>query len=69
MADLAADEDCACLHRQITEWVMCPHSHKHLDLTEAVIHMVGSSDPASIEAIRSATVRRSPIGREALAGR
>lgn len=51
-------EDCACLHKQITEWVVCLHHPKHSDLAEAVIHALSTRDPVTCHIVRAATAGR-----------
>lgn len=51
----------ACLHKQVTEWVLCGHHPRHEDLADALVR---GMSPCSIElekAIRSATVGRNPM--------
>ena len=53
-------EECACLHKQITEWVLCAHSPRHQDLADAVIHALATRDEQTRRAVRSATAGRRP---------
>jgi hypothetical protein len=46
--------ECSCLHRQVVEWVRCPHSPHHMDLADAVVRLLGSTDPVTIRAVRAA---------------
>lgn len=51
----------ACLHKQVTEWVLCGHSPRHEDLADAIVRGMA---PCSVElekAIRSATAGRRAI--------
>lgn len=51
----------ACLHKQVTEWVLCGHSPRHEDLADALVRAMA---PCSLElekAIRSATAGRRPM--------
>lgn len=50
--------ECVCLHKQITEWVGCPHSPRKHDLGEAVIRLLGTTDPITQLAVRAACARR-----------
>ena len=50
--------ECACIHRQITERVGCSHTPRHIDLADAVVQLLGSTDPVTIKAVRSACARR-----------
>jgi hypothetical protein len=50
--------ECACLHFQIVEWAACPHSPRHLDLGDAVVRLLRSTDPITIKAVRSACAGR-----------
>lgn len=50
----------ACLHKQITERSDCVHSPRHIALSEALIQGIGTTDPVTQRAIRSATLRRRP---------
>ena len=50
-------EECACLHKQITERVGCVHSPPHVDLGEAVVRLLGCKDPKDQRAIRAAAAR------------
>lgn len=48
----------ACLHKQVTEWVLCGHSPRHEDLADALVRGMA---PCSLElekAIRSAAAGR-----------
>jgi hypothetical protein len=49
--------ECACLHKQITERVGCPHSPSHLDLGDAVVRLLGTADPATQRAVQAACSR------------
>jgi hypothetical protein len=48
--------------------VGCLHRPRHLDLADAVLRFLGSSDPVTIKAVRSACGRRNraPNSRSAL---
>ena len=46
--------DCVCLHKQVVEWVACPHLPRHADLGDAVVRLLGSTDPVTIRAVRAA---------------
>ena len=48
----------ACLHKQITEWVLCGHTPHHEDLAAAAIHALQTRDPELIRIVRSATAGR-----------
>ena len=50
-------DECACLHKQITERVACPHSPPHLDLGDAVVRLLGCKDPRDQRVIRAAAAR------------
>ena len=50
--------ECACLHMQVTEWVGCPHSPHHIDLADAVVRLLGSTDPVTIKAVRAGCAGR-----------
>lgn len=54
-------EEFACLHKQITEWVLCCHYPKHQDLADAVIQVLGPSSTALRRVVRSATAGRRAI--------
>ena len=51
-------QECACLHKQITEWLECSHSPSHIDLCDAVLRLLGSTDPIAPRTVRSACVGR-----------
>jgi hypothetical protein len=51
-------EDCACLHKQITEWVVCCHHPRHTDLADAVIHALATRDPVTRRVVRAETAGR-----------
>lgn len=53
--------DLACLHKQITEWVVCPHRPRHMDLSDAVLHCIKTNDPVTRRAVLSATAGRRVI--------
>ena len=46
--------ECACLHK----WVGCPHSPSHIDLSDAVLRLLGSTDPTLQWAVRGACAGR-----------
>jgi hypothetical protein len=48
-------EELTCLHKQITEWVLCGHFLRHQDLADAVIHSIGSRDAVTCRLIKAAT--------------
>ena len=48
-------EELVCLHKQVTERVGCLHSPRHVELAEAIIRGLGTKDPVTQRAIRSAT--------------
>lgn len=50
----------ACLHNQVTEWVLCGHSPRHEDLADALVRGIGPCTPEFEKAIRSATTGRRP---------
>lgn len=50
--------ECACLHKQVVEWVACPHSPRHSDLADEVVRLLGTIDPVTIRAVRSACAGR-----------
>lgn len=54
--------DLACLHKQITEWVCCPHFPRHTDLAAAVLHCLGTRDPVTRRAVLAATAGRRVLG-------
>ena len=50
--------ECACLHFQVVEWAACPHVPRHVDLADAVVKLLGSTDPITIRAVRAACAGR-----------
>jgi len=55
--------ECACLHKQVVEWVACSHSPHHIDLADAMVRFLKTSDPVTIRAVRAACAgRRLPSG-------
>ena len=48
----------ACLHKQLTERAACLHSPRHASLADAFIRGIGTKDPVTQRAIRSATQPR-----------
>jgi hypothetical protein len=50
--------ECACLHKQVVEWVGCPHAPSHIDLGDAVVRLLGSTDPITIRAVQAACAGR-----------
>jgi hypothetical protein len=53
-----AGEELACLHEQITEWVLCGYQPGLQDLAAAVIHALGPSTPELQRMVRSVTAGR-----------
>lgn len=51
-------EELVCLHKQVTERTACLHCPRHVDLADALIRGIGTKDPVTQRAIRSATQRR-----------
>jgi hypothetical protein len=50
--------ECACLHKQVVEWVACPHTPHHIDLGDAMVRFLGTTDPITIRAVRAACAGR-----------
>jgi hypothetical protein len=57
-------EECACLHKQVTEWILCGHVPCHLDLADAVIHILKTDEPEIRRIVRAATSGRRAHGGE-----
>lgn len=54
----------ACLHKQVTEWVLCGHSPRHEDLADALVRGMSPCSSELEKAIRSATAGRRPLKQE-----
>lgn len=54
----------ACLHKQVTEWVLCGHSPRHEDVADALVRGMAPCSPEFEKAIRSATAGRLPMKRD-----
>ena len=50
--------ECACLHQQVVERVVCSHLPRHMDLADAVLRFLGSTDPVTTKAVRAACAGR-----------
>ena len=50
--------ECACLHKQVVEWVACGHNPRHIDLADAMVRFLRTTDPVTIRAVRSACAGR-----------
>jgi hypothetical protein len=50
--------ECACLDKQVVEWVACAHSPRHIDLADAMVRFLKTTDPVTIRAVRSACAGR-----------
>lgn len=48
----------ACLHEQITRWVLCGHRPRHTDLADAVIALLQTRDSVTRRAVRAAAAGR-----------
>jgi hypothetical protein len=51
----------ACLHKQVTEWVLCGHSPRHDDLADALVRGMSPCSSELEKAIRSATAGRRSV--------
>jgi len=51
-------EECACLHKQITDWVLCAHVPRHQDLADAIVQFLRTRDPETRRGVRGATAGR-----------
>jgi hypothetical protein len=50
-----------CLHKQVTQRVVCNHCPRHDDLADVVIHAIGTRDLETIRLVRRSTSgRRQP---------
>lgn len=51
-------EECVCLHKQVTEWVVCVHVPPHADLADLVIRFLDTRNPEMERIVRAATAGR-----------
>lgn len=48
----------ACLHKLVSEWTICRHEPRHVDLTAAVLRLLRAENPRLQAAVRTATAGR-----------
>ena len=51
----------ACLHKQVTEWVLCGHYPRHEDVADALVRGMSPCSSELEKAIRSAAAGRQPM--------